>query len=118
MLSEEATVGQVQYLTETEETPYLFIRILLQVYSFLLTYRNVVNVMGKRCHETLSEFCRRTLHARLQTGPGGGNEQSELPLTNFCLLVDFLLDIVSLVRTVLFVTNPGIWFIVLFFYGL
>uniref|UniRef100_A0A669QF58 DOP1 leucine zipper like protein A n=1 Tax=Phasianus colchicus TaxID=9054 RepID=A0A669QF58_PHACC len=30
------------------------------------------------------------------TGPAGGNEQSELPLTNFCLLVDFLLDIVSL----------------------
>ncbi|NXW57943.1 DOP1 protein, partial [Eurystomus gularis] len=42
------------------------------------------------------ECCRRTLHARLQTGPGGGGEQSELPLTNFCLLVDFLLDIVSL----------------------
>ncbi|KAM9382684.1 protein DOP1A isoform 2-T2 [Phaethornis superciliosus] len=42
------------------------------------------------------ECCRRTLHARLQTGPGSGNEQSELPLTNFCLLVDFLLDIVSL----------------------
>ncbi|NXJ41477.1 DOP1 protein, partial [Ciconia maguari] len=42
------------------------------------------------------ECCRRTLHARLQTGPGGGCEQSELPLTNFCLLVDFLLDIVSL----------------------
>uniref|UniRef100_A0A8C3KZY4 DOP1 leucine zipper like protein A n=1 Tax=Chrysolophus pictus TaxID=9089 RepID=A0A8C3KZY4_CHRPC len=42
------------------------------------------------------ECCRRTLHARLQTGPTGGNEQSELPLTNFCLLVDFLLDIVSL----------------------
>ncbi|NXA35581.1 DOP1 protein, partial [Eudromia elegans] len=42
------------------------------------------------------ECCRRTLHARLRTGPGSGNEQSELPLTNFCLLVDFLLDIVSL----------------------
>ncbi|NXP28485.1 DOP1 protein, partial [Scytalopus superciliaris] len=42
------------------------------------------------------ECCRRTLHARLQTGPGGDNEQSELPLTNFCMLVDFLLDIVSL----------------------
>ncbi|KFU84490.1 Protein dopey-1 [Chaetura pelagica] len=42
------------------------------------------------------ECCRRTLHARLQTGPGSGSEQSELPLTNFCLLVDFLLDIVSL----------------------
>uniref|UniRef100_A0A8C3SQ39 DOP1 leucine zipper like protein A n=1 Tax=Chelydra serpentina TaxID=8475 RepID=A0A8C3SQ39_CHESE len=42
------------------------------------------------------ECCRRTLHARLQTGPVGGNESSELPLTNFCLLVDFLLDIVSL----------------------
>ncbi|NXE79098.1 DOP1 protein, partial [Cochlearius cochlearius] len=42
------------------------------------------------------ECCRRTLHARLQTGPGGGSEKSELPLTNFCLLVDFLLDIVSL----------------------
>lgn len=64
--------------------------------------------VGKRCHETLFEFCRRTLHARLQTGPGGGNEQSELPLTNFCLLVDFLLDIVSLVRTVLLLANPGI----------
>ncbi|NXD21729.1 DOP1 protein, partial [Spelaeornis formosus] len=42
------------------------------------------------------ECCRRTLHARLHTGPGGDSEQSELPLTNFCLLVDFLLDIVSL----------------------
>ncbi|NXG69818.1 DOP1 protein, partial [Baryphthengus martii] len=42
------------------------------------------------------ECCRRTLHARLQTAPGGCGEQSELPLTNFCLLVDFLLDIVSL----------------------
>ncbi|XP_048152129.1 protein dopey-1 isoform X2 [Corvus hawaiiensis] len=42
------------------------------------------------------ECCRRTLHARLQTGPGSDSEQSELPLTNFCLLVDFLLDIVSL----------------------
>uniref|UniRef100_A0A8B9QLY1 DOP1 leucine zipper like protein A n=1 Tax=Apteryx owenii TaxID=8824 RepID=A0A8B9QLY1_APTOW len=42
------------------------------------------------------ECCRRTLQARLQTEPGGGSEQSELPLTNFCLLVDFLLDIVSL----------------------
>ncbi|XP_053143077.1 protein dopey-1 isoform X2 [Hemicordylus capensis] len=40
------------------------------------------------------ECCRRTLHARLQTG--GGSEPAELPLTNFCLLVDFLLDIVSL----------------------
>ncbi|KYO27999.1 protein dopey-1 isoform A [Alligator mississippiensis] len=42
------------------------------------------------------ECCRRTLHARLHTGPGRGSEPSELPLTNFCLLVDFLLDIVSL----------------------
>ncbi|XP_054856507.1 protein dopey-1 [Eublepharis macularius] len=42
------------------------------------------------------ECCRRTLHARLQTLPGGGSEPAELPLTNFCLLVDFLLDIVSL----------------------
>ncbi|XP_043366505.1 protein dopey-1 isoform X4 [Dermochelys coriacea] len=42
------------------------------------------------------ECCRKTLHARLQTGPVGGNESTELPLTNFCLLVDFLLDIVSL----------------------
>ncbi|XP_053237329.1 protein dopey-1 isoform X2 [Podarcis raffonei] len=42
------------------------------------------------------ECCRRTLHARLQTVPGGGSEPAELPLTNFCLLVDFLLDIVSL----------------------
>ncbi|XP_074847059.1 protein DOP1A isoform X3 [Carettochelys insculpta] len=42
------------------------------------------------------ECCRRTLHARLQTAPVAGNESSELSLTNFCLLVDFLLDIVSL----------------------
>ncbi|XP_019393220.1 PREDICTED: protein dopey-1 isoform X1 [Crocodylus porosus] len=42
------------------------------------------------------ECCRRTLHARLHTGPGCSSEPSELPLTNFCLLVDFLLDIVSL----------------------
>lgn len=69
------------------------------MYSFALSYRNVVNVRGREEYcKTLFEFCRRTLHARLQTGPGGGSEQSELPLTNFCLLVDFLLDIVSLVR--------------------
>ncbi|XP_034504109.1 protein dopey-1-like [Ailuropoda melanoleuca] len=42
------------------------------------------------------ECCRRTLHARLQMGPGDSSESSELQLTNFCLLVDFLLDIVSL----------------------
>ncbi|XP_063168711.1 protein dopey-1 [Candoia aspera] len=42
------------------------------------------------------ECCRRTLHARLQAVPGGASEPAELPLTNFCLLVDFLLDIVSL----------------------
>ncbi|XP_004860334.1 protein dopey-1 isoform X2 [Heterocephalus glaber] len=42
------------------------------------------------------ECCRRTLHARLQVGPGDSSESSELQLTNFCLLVDFLLDIVSL----------------------
>ncbi|XP_029398588.1 protein dopey-1 isoform X6 [Mus pahari] len=42
------------------------------------------------------ECCRRTLHARLQVGPGDSNDSSELQLTNFCLLVDFLLDIVSL----------------------
>ncbi|XP_042299241.1 protein dopey-1-like isoform X2 [Sceloporus undulatus] len=42
------------------------------------------------------ECCRRTLHARLQTVPSGGSEHTDLPLTNFCLLVDFLLDIVSL----------------------
>lgn len=41
------------------------------------------------------ECCRRTMHARLQTGPGD-SESPELQLTNFCLLVDFLLDIVSL----------------------
>uniref|UniRef100_A0A5F8G5C0 DOP1 leucine zipper like protein A n=1 Tax=Monodelphis domestica TaxID=13616 RepID=A0A5F8G5C0_MONDO len=42
------------------------------------------------------ECCRRTLHARLQIGPGDNSESSELQLTSFCLLVDFLLDIVSL----------------------
>ncbi|XP_013909063.1 PREDICTED: protein dopey-1 isoform X2 [Thamnophis sirtalis] len=42
------------------------------------------------------ECCRRTLHARLQAVPGGASEAAEFPLTNFCLLVDFLLDIVSL----------------------
>ncbi|XP_073934948.1 protein DOP1A isoform X3 [Castor canadensis] len=42
------------------------------------------------------ECCRRTLHTRLQIGPGDSSESSELQLTNFCLLVDFLLDIVSL----------------------
>ncbi|XP_014312680.1 protein dopey-1 [Myotis lucifugus] len=31
------------------------------------------------------ECCRRTMHARLQTGPGD-SESSELQLTNFCLL--------------------------------
>ncbi|XP_004696346.1 protein dopey-1 isoform X4 [Echinops telfairi] len=42
------------------------------------------------------ECCRRTLHARLQMGPGDSRESSELQLVNFCFLVDFLLDIVSL----------------------
>ncbi|XP_036752849.2 protein dopey-1 isoform X8 [Manis pentadactyla] len=42
------------------------------------------------------ECCRRTLHTRLQIRPGDSSESSELQLTNFCLLVDFLLDIVSL----------------------
>ncbi|XP_020825547.1 protein DOP1A isoform X1 [Phascolarctos cinereus] len=42
------------------------------------------------------ECCRRTLHARLQIAPGDSTESSELQLTSFCLLVDFLLDIVSL----------------------
>ncbi|XP_049628135.1 protein dopey-1 isoform X1 [Suncus etruscus] len=42
------------------------------------------------------ECCRRTLHARLHIGPGDSSESSELHLSNFCLLVDFLLDIVSL----------------------
>ena len=88
---------------------YLFIGIIPDVYIFALSYRNMVNVkVREKYRETLFEFCRRTLHARLQTGPGGGSEQSELPLTNFCLLVDFLLDIVSLVRIALFVANTGI----------
>ncbi|KAM4865719.1 protein DOP1A isoform 1-T1 [Thomomys bottae] len=42
------------------------------------------------------ECCRKTLNTRLQIGPGDSSESSELQLTNFCLLVDFLLDIVSL----------------------
>ncbi|XP_071998138.1 protein DOP1A isoform X3 [Engystomops pustulosus] len=42
------------------------------------------------------ECCRRTLHTRLQPSSGDRSSQSELPLINFCLLVDFLLDIVSL----------------------
>uniref|UniRef100_A0A8D1QS61 DOP1 leucine zipper like protein A n=1 Tax=Sus scrofa TaxID=9823 RepID=A0A8D1QS61_PIG len=43
-----------------------------------------------------AQLSRRTLHARLHIGPGDSSESSELQLTNFCLLVDFLLDIVSL----------------------
>ncbi|XP_069462423.1 protein DOP1A isoform X2 [Ambystoma mexicanum] len=42
------------------------------------------------------ECCRRTLHARTCTGPGDVRKPTELPLTTFCSLVDFLLDIVSL----------------------
>uniref|UniRef100_A0A8C3WH84 DOP1 leucine zipper like protein A n=1 Tax=Catagonus wagneri TaxID=51154 RepID=A0A8C3WH84_9CETA len=42
------------------------------------------------------ECCRRTLRARLHIGPGDSSDSSELQLTSFCLLVDFLLDIVSL----------------------
>lgn len=89
-----------------------FVVIIPILYSFALSCRNIVNVRGRgECGETLFEFFRRTLHARLQTGPGGDSEQSELPLTNFCLLVDFLLDIVSLVRIALFITNIGILYI-------
>ncbi|XP_064411620.1 protein dopey-1 isoform X2 [Latimeria chalumnae] len=42
------------------------------------------------------ECCRKTLNARIHAGSLGGSEPSELSLTKFCLLVDFLLDIVSL----------------------
>ncbi|CAH2249210.1 Hypothetical predicted protein [Pelobates cultripes] len=42
------------------------------------------------------ECCRRTLHARLNLPACDGSKTSQLPLINFCLLVDFLLDIVSL----------------------
>uniref|UniRef100_H0XB58 DOP1 leucine zipper like protein A n=1 Tax=Otolemur garnettii TaxID=30611 RepID=H0XB58_OTOGA len=42
------------------------------------------------------ECCRRTLHARLQTGPGDSSEPSESQLASFCSLVGFVLDIVSL----------------------
>uniref|UniRef100_A0A8C5Q2B3 DOP1 leucine zipper like protein A n=1 Tax=Leptobrachium leishanense TaxID=445787 RepID=A0A8C5Q2B3_9ANUR len=42
------------------------------------------------------ECCRRTLHARLNLSSRDCSKTPELPLTNFCLLVDFLLDIVSL----------------------
>ncbi|MBN3318093.1 DOP1 protein, partial [Atractosteus spatula] len=42
------------------------------------------------------ECCRRTLNARLQAGPQGGFEPSDLSVVEFCQLVDFLLDIVSL----------------------
>uniref|UniRef100_UPI00398E42B7 protein DOP1A n=1 Tax=Pristiophorus japonicus TaxID=55135 RepID=UPI00398E42B7 len=41
------------------------------------------------------ECCRRTLSARLQAS-SRGKEMSEYSLAEFCLLVDFLLDIVSL----------------------
>ncbi|XP_051867917.1 protein dopey-1 isoform X1 [Pristis pectinata] len=41
------------------------------------------------------ECCRRTLSARLQAS-SRGKEMSEYSLGEFCLLVDFLLDIVSL----------------------
>ncbi|XP_067845265.1 protein dopey-1 isoform X2 [Heptranchias perlo] len=41
------------------------------------------------------ECCRRTLSARLQAS-SHGKEMSEYSLAEFCLLVDFLLDIVSL----------------------
>ncbi|XP_078504257.1 protein DOP1A [Lissotriton helveticus] len=42
------------------------------------------------------ECCRRTLHSRMQTRPGDVPKHTDIPLTTFCSLVDFLLDIVSL----------------------
>nr|XP_015211533.1 PREDICTED: protein dopey-1 isoform X2 [Lepisosteus oculatus] len=42
------------------------------------------------------ECCRRTLNARLKAGHQGGFEPSDLSVVEFCQLVDFLLDIVSL----------------------
>ncbi|KAM9317340.1 protein DOP1A [Gastrophryne carolinensis] len=42
------------------------------------------------------ECCRRTLHARLQLPSNDSINSVEFPLINFCILVDFLLDIVSL----------------------
>lgn len=111
-LSERMAWGQISYLTVKWEIAYWFVVIIPNIYNFALSYRNMVNVRGRgKYYETLLEFCRRTLHARLQTGPGGDSEQSELPLTNFCLLVDFLLDIVSLVRIALFITNIRILYI-------
>ncbi|XP_064198494.1 protein dopey-1 [Anguilla rostrata] len=46
-----------------------------------------------RCFE---DCCRRTLNSHLQVGAAGKSEPSELSLLEFCHLVDFLLDIVSL----------------------
>lgn len=113
--SERMAQGQISHLTVKWEIAYWFTVFIPSIYSFALSYRSMVNVRGKgKYHDTLFELCRRTLHARLQTGPGGDSEQSELPLTNFCLLVDFLLDIVSLVRITLFIADIGI----LYIYGL
>ncbi|KAG2468580.1 DOP1 protein, partial [Polypterus senegalus] len=47
----------------------------------------------QRDHTQLS---RRTLNTRLQAGPGSSSDTNDLSLAEFCLLVDFLLDIVSL----------------------
>lgn len=111
--SENMTCGQMSCLTVKWELAYLFVDIFPWCVQFCIKLQKHGQCKGegKKCCETVFEFCRRTLHARLQTGPGGGSEQSELPLTNFCLLVDFLLDIVSLVRIALFVANTGILYI-------
>ncbi|KAJ8354068.1 hypothetical protein SKAU_G00216350 [Synaphobranchus kaupii] len=42
------------------------------------------------------DCCRRTLNSHLQVGAAGKSEPSEFSLLEFCQLVDFLLDIVSL----------------------
>ncbi|XP_010125531.1 PREDICTED: protein dopey-1-like, partial [Chlamydotis macqueenii] len=88
----------ISLLDKPELGPAILEDVLIEVFRTLYTQcRAELELQAEPSfNKDHTQLSRRTLHARLQTGPGSGSEQSELPLTNFCLLVDFLLDIVSL----------------------
>nr|XP_019585108.1 PREDICTED: protein dopey-1 isoform X3 [Rhinolophus sinicus] len=88
----------ISLLDKPELGPVILEDVLIEVFRTL--YYQCKAVLDLQMEQPFSkdhaQLSRRTLHARLHIGPGDSSDSSELQLTNFCLLVDFLLDIVSL----------------------
>ncbi|XP_019585108.2 protein DOP1A isoform X8 [Rhinolophus sinicus] len=88
----------ISLLDKPELGPVILEDVLIEVFRTL--YSQCKAVLDLQMEQPFSkdhaQLSRRTLHARLHIGPGDSSDSSELQLTNFCLLVDFLLDIVSL----------------------